>query len=169
MSLWLRVKGYGTFWPQAKGYTTFQLRAKGYATFRSKAEGQGEPGRFPSAGLEPEAISVPYPRYPMRLEEPMWGQKGPTCVLQRCRKAGFEHPALPRRTYSAQRDASKGWVVERPKPSRCSEFQTSLSRKTPQQAMPRHVRARNDLRQRVQHAWNAILKQQAAQSTDFVC
>ena len=78
MSFWLRVKGYGTFWPRAKGYTTFQPGAKGYATFRSKDEGQGEPGRLPSAGLEPEAISVPYPRYPMRPEGPMWGPKGPT-------------------------------------------------------------------------------------------
>ena len=95
VSFWLRVKGYGTFWPQAKGYTTFQPGAKGYATFRSKAEGQGEPGRLPSAGLEPEAISVPYPRYPMRPEGPMWAPKRPTMGMGGRGGVGWGAPKAP--------------------------------------------------------------------------
>ena len=83
MILWLRVKGYGTFWPQAKGYTTFHPGAKGYATFWFKAfPVQGRrakrPQKLPSSELEPEVVSVPCPRYPMRPEGSMWGPKGPT-------------------------------------------------------------------------------------------
>ena len=69
------------FLATAKGYTTFHPGAKGYATFWFKAfPVQGRrakrPQKLPSSELEPEVVSVPCPRYPMRPEGPM-GPEGP--------------------------------------------------------------------------------------------
>ena len=100
MTFWLRVEGYSTFQPQAKGYTTFHPGAKGYATFWFKAfPVQGRrakrPQKLSSSELEPEVVSVPCPRYPMRPEGPMWGPKGPTMGMGGRGGVGWGAPKAP--------------------------------------------------------------------------